>query len=85
MDAHTQDKLTCLLRTTFESDDLVAAPELSFDLIAGADSLGKVRLFLEIEDVFEVHFSTLEMGSLENIDQLARLIESKRAGPHARA
>lgn len=75
----TLDKLTVLLRDVFDNDDLVATPELTFNAINGWDSLGKVRLLLEIEEAFAVQISPRETATLENIADLVRLIDSKVA------
>lgn len=71
------DKLTPLLRDVFDNDDLVATPELTAKAVEGWDSLGNVRLFLEIEKAFAVRFSATEITSLKNVGQLADLIEKK--------
>ena len=53
-EAPVLDKLTSILRDVFDSDDLVATPELTAQKVEGWDSLGNVRLFLEIERVFSI-------------------------------
>lgn len=71
------DKLTPLLRDVFDNDDLLATPELTAKEVEGWDSLGNVRLFLEIEKAFAMRFSATEITSLKNVGQLADLIEKK--------
>lgn len=75
--ASVLDRLTPLLRDVFDNDDLVATPELTAKAVEGWDSLGNVRLFLEIEKAFAVRFSATEITSLKNVGQLAALIEKK--------
>jgi len=75
--AKTYDRLTRALRDTFESEALVATPELTARMVEGWDSLGNVRLFVELETVFGVRFNATEIASLENVGQLADLIEKK--------
>jgi acyl carrier protein len=77
MDASIFERLTPLLRDVFEDDDLVATPDLTAHEVTGWDSLGNVRLFLEIEKAFAVRFSATEITSLKNLGQLAQLIERK--------
>jgi acyl carrier protein len=77
MDAALFERLTPLLRDVFDDDDLVATPELTAHKVDGWDSLGNVRLFLEIEKVFSVRFSATEITALKNVGQLAELIEKK--------
>lgn len=76
-DKSVLDRLTPLLRDVFDNDDLVATPELTAKAVEGWDSLGNVRLFLEIEKAFAVRFSATEITSLKNVGQLAELIEKK--------
>jgi acyl carrier protein len=76
-DASIFERLTPLLREVFDNDDLVATPELTAHHVDGWDSLGNVRLFIEVESKFSVRFSATEISSLKNIGQLADLIERK--------
>ena len=76
-DASVLERLTPLLRDVFDNDDLVATPELTARCVEGWDSLGNVRLFMEIERAFAVRFSATEITSLKNVGQLAELIEKK--------
>jgi acyl carrier protein len=71
------DKLTSILRDVFDSDELVATPELTAQKVDGWDSLGNVRLFLEIERVFSIRFSAVETTSLKNVGELVTVIEKK--------
>jgi acyl carrier protein len=71
------DRLTPVLRDVFDNDDLVATRALTAQQVDGWDSLGNVRLFLEIEQAFKVRFSATEISSLKNVGQLADLIEKK--------
>ena len=71
------DRLTPLLREIFDDDGLVATPELMAHQVRGWDSLGSVRVFLEIEQVFLVRFSATEISSLRNVGEIADLIEKK--------
>jgi len=76
-EAPVLDKLTSILRDVFDSDDLVATPELTAQKVDGWDSLGNVRLFLEIERVFSIRFSAVETTSLKNVAELVAVIEKK--------
>lgn len=75
----TFDKLTQVLRDIFENENLTATPELTARMVDGWDSLGNVRLFVELEQAFGVRFSATEISSLKNVGQLAELIERKIA------
>ena len=71
------NKLTNVLRDVFENDDIIATPDLTAHKVEGWDSLGNVRLFVEIERAFAVRFSAPEISSLKNVGQLADLIQRK--------
>jgi len=75
----TFDKLTQVLRDIFENEDITATPKLTARMVDGWDSLGNVRLFIELEQAFGVRFSATEISSLKNVGQLAELIETKVA------
>jgi acyl carrier protein len=71
------DRLTRLLREIFDNDELVATPELTAHQVMGWDSLGNVRVFVEIEREFGIRFSAAEISSLKNVGQLAERIVAK--------
>ena len=71
------ERITPLLRNVFDDDDLVATADLNAQRVNGWDSLGNVRLFLEIEKEFTLRFTATEISSLRNLGQLADLIEMK--------
>jgi acyl carrier protein len=77
--AATLDRLTDVLRDIFDDEELIATPELTARSVDGWDSLGNVRLFVELERVFGVRFSATEISSLKNVGQLAELLERKIA------
>ncbi len=71
------DRLTTVLRDVFDNDELVATPDLTAHKVDGWDSLGNIRLFIEIERVFSIRFSAMETTSLKNVGELAAVIEKK--------
>jgi len=73
-------KLTPIVRTVFHDDSLTATPELMASQVSEWDSLGRIRLFLEIERAFSVRFSPSEVVSVKSIEQLVHLIKIKTAG-----
>lgn len=77
--ASTFDRLTQVLRDIFDDDELVVTPGLTARAVEGWDSLGHVRLLIELERVFGVRFSATEISSLKNVGQLAELLERKIA------
>lgn len=77
MSAPILDRLTPVLRDVFDNEDIVATSGLTARQVEGWDSLGNVRLFIELEKVFRVRFSAAEIASLRNVGQMADLIASK--------
>ena len=71
------DRLTSVLRDVFDNDELVATPDLTAQKVDGWDSLGNIRLFIEIERVFSIRFSAMETTSLKNVGELVAVIEKK--------
>jgi acyl carrier protein len=71
------DRLSAVLQDVFEDDTLVAEPELTADAVAGWDSLANLRLMLTVQKAFGVKFTAHEITSLNNVGELASLVEAK--------
>lgn len=71
------ERLTTTLREVFENNELIATPQLTAREVEGWDSLGNIRLFIELERVFSVRFGATEIAALGDVGQLAELIERK--------
>jgi acyl carrier protein len=80
-DQAMQAKLPSLLCEVFDNDELVATPDLTLDTINGWDSLGKMRLLVEVEEAFAVQFSGADINSLTCVADLIQLIEAKAPQP----
>lgn len=72
-----KDRLQHVMRDLFDDDDLVVREDLTAKEVPDWDSLAHVRLIVAIEREFKVRFSASEVGDLENVGALMRLIESK--------
>ena len=72
------EELTEILRDVFDSDSIVANPDLTASHVEGWDSLGNVRLFLTIERIYGVRFSAGEISGIDNVGELAESIVNKR-------
>ncbi len=70
-------RLTPIFSDVFDDDTIQVTPELSAKDVDGWDSLTHIRLIITIEKAFRIKFTTAEMGRLQNVDDLARLIKSK--------
>jgi acyl carrier protein len=70
-------RLTQIFEDVFDDDSIQVTPTLSAKDVDGWDSLSHIRLILTIEKAFKIKFSTSEIGKLENVGDLVRLIESR--------
>ena len=70
-------RLTPVFRDVFDEDDLVPTPEMTADDVEDWDSLSHIRLIISVEKAFGVRFSTVELGSLKTVGDLARLVGTK--------
>lgn len=72
-------KLTQILQDVFDNDSLVARPDLTADQVDGWDSFAHLRLIFSVEKAFGVNFAASQIASLQNVGDLATLINSKVA------
>jgi acyl carrier protein len=71
------EQLTPIFRDVFDNDDIEVTPDLTADKVEGWDSLGQVRLIIAIERALKITLSTTEIAGLENVGQLAQVVEAK--------
>jgi len=74
------EKLTVVFRDVFDDVDLTPTPEMTADDVEEWDSLSHIRLMLSVEKAFGVRFSTVELGGLKKVGDLAALVETKLNG-----
>lgn len=70
-------KLNDIFHDVFDDDEIVVHPDLTAKDVDGWDSLKHVRLLLTTEQVFGIKFSASEAIKLNNVGELAKLIQSK--------
>jgi len=70
-------KLNEVFHDVFDDEEIVVTPELTADDVAGWDSLKHIRLLLTLERTFKIKFSASEVNKLENVSELAGLIQRK--------
>jgi len=75
-EAQVYAKLADIFHDVFD-EDVSVYPELSADDVDGWDSLTHLRLILTVQKAFDVRFSAAEIGGLENVGDMVRLIQSK--------
>ncbi len=73
------EKLTNIMRETFNAPALNIAPAMTAKDIKGWDSMKNIWLIVAIEDSFAIKLSTAEVISLESIADYVRLIQAKSA------
>ena len=76
-DAQIYARLTEIFADVFDEDDIVVTPELSAKDVDGWDSLTHIRLILTVEKAFKIKFSTSEVGKMENVGDLVKLIKAR--------
>lgn len=74
-------QLTEIFRDTLDEPDLVLTPQLSARDVDTWDSLSHIRLIVAIEQEFRIKFGTREIDGLNNVGELAALIETKLGTP----
>lgn len=70
-------KLQGIMRDVFNNNDIVPFDSMTAHDVIGWDSLGHVRLMVEIEEVFDIQFSATELSKLKNVSALVQLIQEK--------
>lgn len=70
-------KLNDIFHDVFDDDEIVVHPHLTANDVDGWDSLKHVRLLLTVEQAFGVKFSASEAIKLNNVGELAKLVQSK--------
>jgi acyl carrier protein len=75
--AERWERLTEVFREVFNDDELVLSRDSSAKDIPDWDSVMHVSLIVNVEKAFNVRFSSAEVAKLQNVGELADLIELK--------
>jgi acyl carrier protein len=70
-------RLTEVFEDVFDEDSITVTPELSAKDVDGWDSMTHIRLLLTVEKAFKIKFSTSEIGKMENVSDLVKLIKAR--------
>ena len=70
-------RLAAIFEDVFDEESIKVTPELSAKDVDGWDSLAHIRLILTVEKSFKVRFSTSEIGKLDNVGDLVKLIKAR--------
>jgi acyl carrier protein len=68
-----------IFRDVLDDDSLILRPELTAADVENWDSLSHIDLLVGVEREFKVKFTTAEISSLENVGDLAAVVDRKRA------
>jgi acyl carrier protein len=71
------ERLTPIFHDIFDDDSIEVTPELTAKDVDGWDSLTHIRMILTVEKAFKIKFSTSEVGHLETVGDLVKLIEAR--------
>ncbi len=70
-------RLTEIFEDVLDADDVTLTAATTAKDVEGWDSLTHIRLILTIEKVFKIKFSTSEVGKLQTVGDLVRLIKER--------
>ena len=70
-------KLSDIFRVLFNRPDLELTDDLTAKDVPGWDSFNHVNLIINIEEEFGVRFSNDEVGGMQNVGNLKKLLASK--------
>jgi acyl carrier protein len=76
-EAQIYQQLAGIFADVFDDESIHVTSELSAKDVDGWDSLSHIRLILTIEKSFKIKFSTAEVGTLENVGDLVKLIRAR--------
>lgn len=70
-------KLTDIFRTLFNDPSLTLRDELTAPDVPGWDSFNHINLVMQIEEDFQLRFTTNEIVSLKNVGEFKALVARK--------
>lgn len=71
------EKLKEIFRETFNKPDLILEDNINASKIDTWDSFNHINLMINIEEEFNIRFTTEEISSVQNVGQLKGLIKKK--------
>ena len=79
MQNQTLKDLEPIFHSVFDDDQLVLTTGMSAKDIDAWDSLNHVRLMLAVAKTFKTRFTASEISRLQNVGELADLVDRKRS------
>jgi acyl carrier protein len=77
-EAEIYDALTEIFRDVFMRDDITLSPDLSAKDVKGWDSFKQIEIIIATEQRFGIRMNTREIDGLQNVDNLVRVVASKK-------
>jgi len=78
-DSEVYEFLGQLFRDTFGRDDITVHPGLTAADVVGWDSFKQVEIVMALEERFRVRIQPRDVRNLENLGELVRVVQQKRA------
>jgi acyl carrier protein len=72
-------KLAPVFQDVFDDESIIPHAEMVADDVEEWDSLSHIRLILALEQAFDIRFTASEVGAMDNVGDLVRLIQAKKA------
>jgi acyl carrier protein len=69
--------LTEIFHDVFMRDDIKLSPELTAKGVQGWDSFKQIEIIMASEEKWGIKFNTRELDALQNVGDLAKMIETK--------
>jgi acyl carrier protein len=70
-------RLAKIFEDVFDEESIKITPEMTAKDVDGWDSLTHIRLMLSVEKAFRIKFTASEIGKLENVGDLVKLIKAR--------
>lgn len=71
------NKLTAIFQEVFDDDSIKIFDEMTSADIEDWDSFMQINLIVSIESEFKVQLNAADVGKLENVGEIIKLLESK--------
>ena len=70
-------KVTPIFREVFDRPELVVTEATNAASVEGWDSYAHINLIVALEEAFQVSFTTQELGSMQSVGDLLKLMAQK--------
>ncbi len=78
-EAEIYEALNEIFADIFMTDDIEVTPTLSAADVDGWDSFKMIEIIVSVQDRFDIKVHTRDLDNLQNVGDLVRVIQEKRA------